>query len=173
MTTERTLVAGIGNIFLGDDGLGCEVVRRLSQAELPAGVHVVDYGIRGLHLAYDLLDGCDRLVLVDAHPCRQVVAQEDVADPGDQRPLSRHRCRPRPARQRAASSSAGSHAAHLGIALDVRDGPHGDHDDGGSGGAHQGRRGDSHQLHVSVLLLVSGPTEVVPSGSSSSGPKYR
>ena len=70
MTAERTLVAGIGNIFLGDDGLGCEVVRRLSQADLPAGVRVVDYGIRGLHLAYDLLDGCDRLVLVDALPER-------------------------------------------------------------------------------------------------------
>ena len=34
MAAERTLVAGIGNIFLGDDGLGCEVVRRLSQADL-------------------------------------------------------------------------------------------------------------------------------------------
>ena len=57
---ERTLVAGIGNLFLGDDGFGPEVVRRLSQADLPAGVRVVDYGIRGMHLAYDLLDGCDR-----------------------------------------------------------------------------------------------------------------
>ncbi len=70
VTAELALVAGIGNIFLGDDGFGCEVVRRLLEADLPAGVRVVDYGIRGLHLAYDLLDGCDRLVLVDALPDR-------------------------------------------------------------------------------------------------------
>lgn len=62
------LVAGIGNIFLGDDGFGPEVVRRLADEPLPAGVRVVDYGIRGLHLAYDLLGGVDRLVLVDALP---------------------------------------------------------------------------------------------------------
>jgi len=67
---RAVLVAGIGNIFLGDDGLGPEVARRLSAepAVLAAGVRVVDYGIRGLHLAYDLLDGVDALVLVDALP---------------------------------------------------------------------------------------------------------
>ncbi len=66
---RRILVAGVGNIFLGDDGFGPEVVRRFaavrSQQE---GVRVVDYGIRGMHLAYDLLDGYDALVLVDAMP---------------------------------------------------------------------------------------------------------
>jgi len=67
---ERTLVAGIGNIFLGDDGFGCEVARRLAGSPLPQGVSVVDYGIRGMHLTYDLLDGWDRLVLVDALPGR-------------------------------------------------------------------------------------------------------
>lgn len=66
----RTLVAGIGNIFLGDDGFGCEVVRRLREKDLPGGVHVVDYGIRGVHLAYDLVDGWDQLFLVDALPDR-------------------------------------------------------------------------------------------------------
>ncbi|MEU3216916.1 hydrogenase maturation protease [Streptomyces sp. NPDC006971] len=64
------LVAGVGNLFLGDDGFGPEVVRRLTADScgepLPAGVQVVDYGIRGMHLAYDLLDGYDALVLVDA-----------------------------------------------------------------------------------------------------------
>ncbi|MEY8017170.1 hydrogenase maturation protease [Mycobacterium servetii] len=68
--TARILVAGIGNIFLGDDGFGSEVVRN---AELPQdnpAVRVVDYGIRGMHLAYDLLDGWDTLVLVDAIPSR-------------------------------------------------------------------------------------------------------
>ncbi|OBA81717.1 peptidase M52 [Mycobacterium sp. 1164966.3] len=66
----RILVAGIGNIFLGDDGFGSEVIRR---AELPRddeSVRVVDYGIRGMHLAYDLLEDWDTLVLVDAVPSR-------------------------------------------------------------------------------------------------------
>jgi len=63
------LVAGIGNLFLSDDGFGPEVVRRLAaEDELPAQAKIVDYGIRGLHLAYDLLDGYDALVLVDALP---------------------------------------------------------------------------------------------------------
>lgn len=62
------LVAGIGNVFLSDDGFGSEVARRLVTGPLPDGVRVVDYGIRGMHLAYDLLDGYDALVLVDALP---------------------------------------------------------------------------------------------------------
>ena len=65
----RVLVAGIGNLFLGDDGFGPEVVRRLAAAGgMPPQVRLVDYGIRGMHLAYDLLDGYDALVLVDAYP---------------------------------------------------------------------------------------------------------
>ena len=68
--TRRLLVAGIGNLFLRDDGFGPEVARRLAQqpSTLPEGVRVVDYGIRGMHLAYDLLDGYDALVIVDALP---------------------------------------------------------------------------------------------------------
>lgn len=67
--TGRVLVAGIGNLFLGDDGFGPEVVRRLADSDdLPDQVRVVDYGIRGMHLAYDLLDGYQALVLVDALP---------------------------------------------------------------------------------------------------------
>ncbi|GHI85437.1 hydrogenase maturation protease [Streptomyces xanthophaeus] len=62
----RTLVAGIGNVFLGDDGFGVETVRALSGHELPDDVEVVDFGVRGVHLAYQLLDGYDTLVLVDA-----------------------------------------------------------------------------------------------------------
>lgn len=61
-----TLVAGIGNVFLGDDGFGVETVRALSAHPLPDGVEVVDFGVRGVHLAYQLLDGYDTLVLVDA-----------------------------------------------------------------------------------------------------------
>jgi len=62
----RTLVAGVGNIFLSDDAFGVEVVRLLSERPVPAGVEVRDFGIRGVHLAYDLLNGCDLFVLVDA-----------------------------------------------------------------------------------------------------------
>jgi hydrogenase maturation protease len=69
--SPRILVAGIGNIFLRDDGFGPEVVRALAapgQPSLPPDVRVVDYGIRGMHLAYDLLAGYDGLVLVDTIP---------------------------------------------------------------------------------------------------------
>jgi len=62
----RTLVACLGNIFLSDDGFGVEVARRLARQELPAGVRVTDYGIRGMHLAYDLAEGFDTTILVDA-----------------------------------------------------------------------------------------------------------
>ncbi len=63
------LVAGIGNVFLGDDGFGVEVIRRLDADRLPAGVVATDYGIRGVHLAYDLLDGdYQTLIMVDALP---------------------------------------------------------------------------------------------------------
>jgi hydrogenase maturation protease len=56
----------VGNVFLGDDGFGVEVSRRLAGVPLPAGVEVADFGIRGVHLAYQLLEGYDTLVLVDA-----------------------------------------------------------------------------------------------------------
>jgi hydrogenase maturation protease len=63
----RLLVAGIGNIFLGDDGFGVEVVRRLREGPQPAGALVADFGIRGIHLAYELADGrYDAAILVDA-----------------------------------------------------------------------------------------------------------
>jgi hydrogenase maturation protease len=64
----RILVAGIGNIFLGDDAFGVEVARRLSGRELPQGVRVTDFGIRGYDLAYALLDGYETTILVDACP---------------------------------------------------------------------------------------------------------
>lgn len=65
-TGARTLVAGVGNIFLGDDGFGVEAVRVLATHHLPGHVEVMDIGVRGVHLAYQLLDGYDTLVLVDA-----------------------------------------------------------------------------------------------------------
>jgi hydrogenase maturation protease len=54
--SKRILVAGIGNIFLGDDAFGCEVAERLLQRQLPAEVSVVDFGIRGFDLAFALLE---------------------------------------------------------------------------------------------------------------------
>jgi hydrogenase maturation protease len=97
--TTRILVAGIGNIFLGDDGFGSEVVRN---AEIPrddAGgdscVRVIDYGIRGMHLAYDLLEEWDSLVLVDAVPSRGSpgtlhVFQADREEPSEATGLDAH-----------------------------------------------------------------------------------
>ena len=67
MTGPRILVAGVGNVFLGDDGFGVEVANALLR-DPPPGAEVVDFGIRGLHLAYALLDGCDRLIAIDAMP---------------------------------------------------------------------------------------------------------
>jgi hydrogenase maturation protease len=66
--SRRILVAGIGNVFLGDDGFGVEVVGRLSERELPEGVEVVDFGIRGMDLAYALHEEYDLVVFVDATP---------------------------------------------------------------------------------------------------------
>lgn len=61
----KILVAGIGNIFMGDDGFGCEVVVRLGQRQLHSGVDVVDFGIRGLDLGYALMEGYDAVILID------------------------------------------------------------------------------------------------------------
>ncbi|WP_101949509.1 hydrogenase maturation protease [Mycobacterium sp. 3519A] len=64
------LVAGIGNIFLGDDGFGPEVMRHVPHRLAGPRVELVDYGIKGMHLAYDLIDGCEALILIDAIPSR-------------------------------------------------------------------------------------------------------
>jgi hydrogenase maturation protease len=71
----KVLVAGVGNIFLGDDGFGSAVAERLADeagrpgwAPAEVQVQVRDYGVRGLHLVYDLLDGVDALVLIDVLP---------------------------------------------------------------------------------------------------------
>jgi hydrogenase maturation protease len=92
-------VAGIGNIFLGDDGFGSEVARRLASRPLGAGTRVVDYGIRGVHLAYELLDGCDTLILVDAlargePPGTLFVLEPDSAGAGSGAPMDPHGMHP-------------------------------------------------------------------------------
>jgi hydrogenase maturation protease len=66
--SKRILVAGIGNIFFGDDAFGCEVAQRLSQRELSPEVAVVDFGIRGFDLAFALLEDYELFILLDATP---------------------------------------------------------------------------------------------------------
>ncbi len=91
MTTgsARTLVAGVGNIFFGDDGFGVEVARRLTECELPEGVTVADYGIRGMHLAYDLSNGFDRAILIDAAPRGGTPGTVYVLEPEEPGPSKR------------------------------------------------------------------------------------
>jgi hydrogenase maturation protease len=61
----RTLIAGLGNVFEGDDGFGVAAIGALAGRALPDGVEVRDFGIRGVHLAYQLLDGYDLVVIID------------------------------------------------------------------------------------------------------------
>lgn len=65
---RRILVAGIGNIFLGDDGFGVEVAQKLLKRSYSSEVQIVDFGIRGVELAYTLLDDYDVVILIDATP---------------------------------------------------------------------------------------------------------
>jgi hydrogenase maturation protease len=65
---RRVLVAGIGNLFLGDDGWGVALAARLAARALPPGVEVVDFGIRGMDLAYAMQDGYEAVVMLDATP---------------------------------------------------------------------------------------------------------
>jgi hydrogenase maturation protease len=75
------LVAGVGNVFFGDDGFGPEVARALAaQAPVP-GAKVEDFGIRGLHLAYELLNGYERAIIVDAVPRGDVPGTLYVIEP--------------------------------------------------------------------------------------------
>jgi hydrogenase maturation protease len=80
-TKARMLIAGIGNIFLGDDGFGVEVARRLATRELPAEVRVVDFGIRGLDLVYALQDGYETTILIDAFPHAKTPGTVSVLEP--------------------------------------------------------------------------------------------
>jgi hydrogenase maturation protease len=82
----RILVAGIGNIFLGDDGFGVEVAQQLSKCDFPSAVRVADFGIRGFDLAFALQDGYETTILIDAFPHGQppgtvYVVEPDLNDP--------------------------------------------------------------------------------------------
>jgi hydrogenase maturation protease len=79
--TAKILIAGVGNIFLGDDGFGVEVALALSQRQLPEGVKVKDFGIRGFDLAYALLDPWDAVIIVDALPRGEAAGTLYVVEP--------------------------------------------------------------------------------------------
>jgi hydrogenase maturation protease len=88
MSRKRVLVAGVGNIFLGDDGFGVEVVRRLAEREMPKGVEVKDFGIRGMDLAYALQEDYEAVVFVDAVPRGEepgtvYVIEPEIEDDGE------------------------------------------------------------------------------------------
>ena len=86
----RTLVAGVGNIFQRDDAFGVEVIRLLADParSWPDGVEIADFGIRGIHLVYELLNGCDLLVLIDAaqRGCEPGTVTVLEVGPGDTEP---------------------------------------------------------------------------------------
>ena len=80
------LIAGIGNIFLGDDGFGVEVAQQLAKISFPAAVRVADFGLRGFDLAYALQDGYETIILIDAFPHGDApgtvyVVEPDLGDP--------------------------------------------------------------------------------------------
>jgi hydrogenase maturation protease len=85
---RRTLVACLGNIFLSDDGFGVEVARRLEREDLPDGTRVTDYGIRGMHLTFDLAEGWDQTILVDAVPRGEEPGTVYVLEPDPQPPTA-------------------------------------------------------------------------------------
>jgi hydrogenase maturation protease len=80
-----TLIGGIGNIFLGDDGFGVEVVRRLAERPRRPDVRIADFGIRSLDLAYALADGYDDVILIDAMPRGQTPGTLYVVEPTRER----------------------------------------------------------------------------------------
>ena len=97
--TGRILVAGVGNVFLRDDAFGVEVVRLLAERPQPPGVEIQDYGIRGVHLVYELLDGYDLFVLVDAAPRGEApgtvsVLEVELPSPGAQPVIDAHSLTP-------------------------------------------------------------------------------
>jgi hydrogenase maturation protease len=75
------LVAGIGNVFLGDDGWGVALAGRLAERALPRGVDVADFGIRGMDLAYAMHDGYETVVFLDATPREQAPGTLYVIEP--------------------------------------------------------------------------------------------
>ncbi|HTK51227.1 MAG TPA: hydrogenase maturation protease [Gemmatimonadaceae bacterium] len=80
----RILVAGIGNVFLGDDGYGSAAAAAVSALELPTGVECRDFGIRGMDLAYAMHNEYDVVVMLDAAPRGEAPGTLSVIEVSDQ-----------------------------------------------------------------------------------------
>jgi hydrogenase maturation protease len=152
--TSGTLVAGIGNIFLGDDGFGVEVASRLAQVGVPAGVRVADYGIRGMHLAYDLASGYDAAILIDAAPRGEAPGTLYVIEPELGRLPGTPATPPSPATAPAESDTAESDTAGATDAGGTGDGGTGDGmaDDGMAGALAVSPFFDAHGMQPDVVF---------------------
>jgi hydrogenase maturation protease len=97
--SRKVLIACVGNVFLGDDAFGVEVAKRLAGRQLPAGVSVIDFGIRSYDLAYALMNDWDLKVLVDAlprggNPGTIYVMEPDLPSSVNQEALDAHSMNP-------------------------------------------------------------------------------
>ena len=147
--TVRVLVAGVGNVFLSDDGFGSEVARRLlATGGLPGEVDVVDVGIRGMHLAYQVLDGYRVLVVVDTTrgdgpPGSLYLLEHDLAAMTGDAAFDPHGMEPDAVLELigALARGIGSHGARTGARPRVRAGAPGRGDGPDPGRGHRRRRG--------------------------------
>lgn len=167
----RLLVAGVGNIFLADDAFGPEVIQALGPRPLPAGVRVRDFGIRGLDLAYELLDGYDTAVLVDAaprghEPGTLSLIAPDIPDTGAAAPPEAHGMDPAKVLALAAHLGDGPLPRILVLACEPQVRPRGDEDimPGLSAPVRAAVAHAVEALHTMVPVLLTDPTATPPLG---------
>jgi hydrogenase maturation protease len=115
MRPSSVLIAGIGNVFLGDDGFGVEVAGRLAQKPLPAEIRVVDFGIRGIDLVYALLEPFDRVILIDALQRGGKPGELYVLEPSVESGLGLETHEMSPAKVLASAKAMGARTDHVVI----------------------------------------------------------
>jgi hydrogenase maturation protease len=169
----RLLVAGVGNIFLADDAFGPEVIRALDARPLPAEVRVRDFGIRGLDLAYELLDGYDTAVLVDAaprghRPGTVSLIEADLPDgtAAGTGPPEAHGMDPAKVLALAAHLADGPLPRVLVLACEPQERPSGDEDiaPGLSAPVREAVERAVEALHAMVPALLADPAAIPPLG---------
>ncbi|MEV8527439.1 MULTISPECIES: hydrogenase maturation protease [unclassified Streptomyces] len=160
----RVLVAGVGNIFLADDAFGPEVIRALERRPLPPEVRVRDFGIRGLDLAYALLDGYDIAVLIDAaergHPYGTLsLIEAEVPDADRAAPPEAHGMDPAKVLALAAHLGEGPLPRVLVLACEPQRWPRPDEDivPGLSGPVRGAVERAAETLHRLVPVLLADP----------------